>query len=132
MSDLLSEAEADKEVIKTLLKRISKLNKQIKELENIMGRLLFDEAGNIYLAHSFETITREEIQDKIQSNSDEIANINRVVAVANSLVPQEEPVAVQVEETPAVEQPMADAQPQVIAEPTPEAITEQPAPVVLQ
>lgn len=95
-----------------------------------MAKLLRDADGKVYMAHSFEEVTIEELQANVDRANQEAAEFQRMIDQINTSQPQA-PVA-----TPqGVEQPAAPTpQPQVDpmsqpAQPTPQADVLPPVPV---
>jgi hypothetical protein len=131
MTDVLSEATADQQVIKSLLK-------YIRKLEGKMGKLLFDEKGQLYIAHQFDEITTDDIQAKVQQNQDEINMIVTIMDTAAKLSQPEVapivatepsiPTEIATDPTLAVDSTVTPVE----VMPTETVVEPTPAPIVLQ
>lgn len=137
MSDILSEEKADKEVIKSLLREIKRLQGRKSMSE---AKILFDISGDAYRATEFHILSEDELNNELNDAKAEAAKLEQAIAYSNKLQGSEQP-APAVEPTPApapevpaepiVAIPETPATPEVPAEnsvpaPAPEAQPEQP------
>ena len=108
MSDVLSEGKADKQVIKSLLRHIKHLQER-----NIMGKILFDENGDIYRATSFERLSQEDLERELGETQEKMKDIQESIDFSNKLQQK-------VSETAAPEQ-VSEPTPVVVPSPEPQA-----------
>lgn len=124
MTDILDESMADQIVIANLINHIRKLEKIIME-----RKLLFDEAGTMYVTHSYEVVSPEELKEdmgEVQAELDELAKARDFAAklAAGTPAAPAQPAA-PVDATPA-----APAAPAVPEAPVAPVLPQQP--IVLQ
>lgn len=119
MEAILDEAVADKEVIKSLIKHITQLNKLVKG--SGMTKILMDTEGKLYSASVYEEVTEHDLREQADEAREQAAEVERAIEKAASLRPASNQVPAA---DPAPAQPATPAQ--APAAPTTPAV-EQPA-----
>jgi len=102
MNSLFSVAEADREVIVSLLHEI------IRRIE--MSKLLQDQDGNLYIAHKYESVSADEAKEMVADFQSEVAVLQNFLSAAtdangNQVVPADQITPGEPATTTAVEQP---------------------------
>lgn len=118
MTGILDEREADKIVIKNLLRELKK--------RGYMGRILIDpETGDIYLAEHTILLSEDELQKNVERLNNELADIEKAKAASSRVKGSATAPAADQGEDKAAPAPVAPETPA----PAPEAPMQQDAPV---
>ena len=110
MSDILSENQADKQVIISLLKHIKILERR----NQVIHKILFDENGDLYRVHDFEKITQADLELELADAKIRVGEVEGAISFSNKLQQDEQPAIEEptpepVQETPVAAEPIVEA-----------------------